>query len=48
MAEIAAKKIEIKSAYYSKKLKLMEDKNTILKNINVSLMSLINKKKGDT
>ncbi|VVC29447.1 Hypothetical protein CINCED_3A003183 [Cinara cedri] len=44
MAELAAKKIEIKSAYYSKKIKLMEDKNAILRNINVLLMSYINKK----
>lgn len=47
IADLTAKKLEMKSEYYSKKLKLMESNNALLSNINILLMSHLNAKNNE-
>jgi len=46
LGDLAKKKIEIKQAYYSEKLRIMQDQSDTLKNISNSLLHLIGTSKN--
>jgi hypothetical protein len=44
LRDIATQKLELKSQYYAKKIKLMEEQVSVLKNISTELSTFINSK----
>lgn len=44
LGDIATQKLELKSQYYAKKIKLMEEQVSVLKNISTQLSTFINSK----
>ena len=43
LGDIATQKLELKTAYYAKKIQVMEEQVSVLKNIGTMLSSFINK-----
>lgn len=44
LVDLAERKIELKDAYYSKKLKIMQEQSDTLKNINKLLLNFVSDK----